>query len=150
MLTFPCSGFPAYPMCFLEWDCFRCVVYAKLSEKVKKQNIDFINKGGKGDWSMDGCSIKTVSDAVDDQDVVICKCSHLSTLGVFVVSFSNLHQVQLFPVVIIGSAIWHTIDHRHDMSKGYSNHSTCVRITTLAALYCVIHQFIRPDLISGN
>ena len=41
--------------------------------------------GGRGDWSNEGCSNATMNDELRDQDVVICKCNHLSTFGIFVV-----------------------------------------------------------------
>lgn len=49
----------------------------------------FLKTDGRGDWSKEGCNINSMNDKLDDQDVVICQCSHLSTLGVFVVSFGN-------------------------------------------------------------
>lgn len=43
---------------------------------------------GRGDWSNEGCSNATMNDELRDQDVVICKCNHLSTFGIFVVRLS--------------------------------------------------------------
>ena len=41
--------------------------------------------GGRGDWSKEGC---TVNRRV--QDKIFCRCSHLSTFGVLVVSLNLL------------------------------------------------------------
>ena len=46
---------------------------------------NIIFSGGKGDWSNEGCSNATMNDELRSQDVVICKCNHLSTFGIFVV-----------------------------------------------------------------
>ena len=49
-----------------------------------------VNTGGRGDWSNEGCSNATMNDELRDQDVVICKCNHLSTFGIFVVRLNRL------------------------------------------------------------
>ena len=47
--------------------------------------------GGRGDWSNKGCSNATMNDELRSQDIVICKCNHLSTFGIFVVR-QQLHN----------------------------------------------------------
>ena len=54
-----------------------------------------IQLGGRGDWSNEGCSNATMNDEFRDQDVVICKCNHLSTFGIFVVSILILRSIIL-------------------------------------------------------
>lgn len=46
---------------------------------------------GRGDWSKDGCNI--VPETGRYQDIVVCECNHLSTFGVFVVSYVLFHLV---------------------------------------------------------
>ena len=55
--------------------------------------ITHILLGGRGDWSNEGCSNATMNDELRDQDVVICKCNHLSTFGIFVVSYHGFYIV---------------------------------------------------------
>lgn len=63
---------------------------------------------------------------LEDQDVVICKCNRLSTLGIFVVGFSNPINAT-FPYVLI-----------------------CLSVTMLAGMYLFIHRFTKQDPISGT
>lgn len=56
--------------------------------------------GGRGDWSNEGCSNATMNDELRSQDVVICKCNHLSTFGIFVVR-NRFITTTFVPLLII-------------------------------------------------
>ena len=68
-------------------DCTCCIYNVMFTDIVKNNHLYlYVNQlGGRGDWSNEGCSNATMNDELRDQDVVICKCNHLSTFGIFVV-----------------------------------------------------------------
>ena len=60
---------------------------------------------GRGDWSNEGCSNATMNEELRNQDVVICRCNHLSTFGIFVVHCGN----ESFVTILCESCIEHLL-----------------------------------------